>query len=46
MKEYGTKKTEHVGICDECKEEKTLRLHLTTEKEEVNVCLDCYIRGR
>lgn len=46
MKEYGTEKTEHIGICDDCNENKMLRLFLTTDKEEVNVCIDCYIKGR
>lgn len=29
MKEYGTVETEHMGICKDCKETKTVRLFLT-----------------
>lgn len=41
-KEYGSKKSEHLGICIECKEEKIVRWYLTDEWEEIEICDDCY----
>jgi len=44
LKEYGAKKTEHIGVCWECNTEKLVRLFLTTEQKEVEVCMDCYLK--
>ena len=45
MKEYGTVETEHMGICKDCKEIKTVRLFLTNAQEEVTVCVECYMNS-
>ena len=43
MKAYGEETSMHVGICKECKNEKVVRWHLTTEQQEVEVCDSCYL---